>query len=317
MLICYQRFDVVRVSTGKPESLFLRATLLIAFAMAETGLLSAENPNQNDPSGVRSVVSLRESGLTESSGLAISHRRQNHFWSHNDSGDQARLYAFDSKGRKTGELGLKSVRAVDWEDMASFRDQGVARILVADCGDNQRNRSYITLYLFDEPDPRDPKLPQQIQTVYVRYPDGPHDCEAVAVDQHRKQIVLITKGLLPASGIYVTPLPNRTTTEPRTSVFAKRIGTLPLPMVTAMDVHDESGDIWVVSYFQAFRFVSASRDMPIAKQLGTLPEPYELPRWKQIEAVAIDAVNNVWLTSEGSPAPFGRLPTGDFQSRSR
>jgi hypothetical protein len=84
-------------------------------------------------------------------------------------------------------------------------------------------------------------------------------------------------------------------------------------MVTAMDVHQESGDIWVIGYFQAFRFASASRGMPIAKQLAALPEPHELPRWKQIEAVAIDAANDVWLTSEGSPAPFGRLPPRDVQ----
>jgi hypothetical protein len=86
-------------------------------------------------------------------------------------------------------------------------------------------------------------------------------------------------------------------------------------MITAMDVHQESGDIWVVSYFQAFRFASASRDIPIDEQLGALPEPYELPRWKQIEAVAIDAAKNVWLTSEGSPAPLGRLPPRTVDSR--
>lgn len=294
-----------------------RLILLICLVMAETVCVSAEEAEFNDPSGVQGVVSLNDSALTESSGLAVSLRRQNHFWSHNDSGDQARLYAFDSNGRKTGDIGLPAVRAVDWEDMASYSDQGVARLLVADCGDNQAKRSFITLYLFDEPDPKNPQDPQRIQVLLVRYPDGAHDCEAVAVDQHRKQIILITKARWPASGIYVTPLPERTDKSSATSVFAKRIGTLPLPMVTAMDVHQASGEIWVISYFQAFRFTSTNRDMPIAKQLGALPQPYELPRWKQIEAVAIDDARNIWLTSEGSPAPFGCLPSPEEPKRSR
>lgn len=289
--------------------------MLIFLAMAETGSVSAEESADEDPSGVQNVVSLSVSALTESSGLAISHRRNNHFWSHNDSGDKARLYAFDSHGRETGKIRLNSASTIDWEDMASFTDQGVARLLVADCGDNKNNRESITLYLFDEPDPKDPDDPNRIQTISVRYPDGSHDCEAVAVDEHRQQIVLITKSIFPACGVYVFPLPNRTTESSRTSVIAKRIGTLPLPMVTAMDIHQETGDIWVVSYFQAFRFAAASRDIPMAKQLGALPEPHELPRWKQIEAVAIDAAQNVWLTSEGSPAPFGRLPPRNVRPR--
>ncbi len=196
--------------------------VLIFLAMAETGSVSAEESADEDPSGVQNVVSLSESALTESSGLAISHRRNNHFWSHNDSGAKALLYAFDSHGRETGKIRLNLASAVDWEDMASFTDQGVARLLVADCGDNNSNRPSITLYLFDEPDPEDPQDPDSVQTISVRYPDGSHDCEAVAVDEHRRQIVLITKSIFPACGVYVFPLPSRATESSRTSVIAKR-----------------------------------------------------------------------------------------------
>ena len=79
-------------------------------------------------------------------------------------------------------------------------------------------------------------------------------------------------------------------------------------MVTAMDIDPDNGDIWVVSYFQAFQFRCADRDMPIARQIKQLPQPHDLPRWKQIESVAIDPEHDVWVTSEGSPTPLGRLP---------
>ena len=93
--------------------------------------------------------------------------------------------------------------------MASFTDRGVPRLLVADCGDNQSNRPQITLHLFDEPDPWESTAAEETQTISVTYPDGPRDCEAVGVDERRKLIVLITKSLLPACGVYMIPLPDR------------------------------------------------------------------------------------------------------------
>jgi hypothetical protein len=287
--------------------------------MAQTRCASAEDSkgkkadkkqsaaqDAQDPSGVVDVVSLDESELRESSGLAISLLRPGHFWSHNDSGGTARLYAFDSQGRNTGQLKLNSAGMIDWEDMASFTDHGVPRLLIADCGDNESKRSSITLHLLDEPDPRDSKSRNSKQTMSIVYSDGPRDCEAVAVDAHRQQIVLISKTFLPAAGVYVVPLPTREETPTR--AIAKRVATLPLPMVTAMDIDQSSGDIWVVSYFQGFRFRCADRDIPIARQIAALPQSHELPRWKQIESVAVDADHDVWVTSEGSPTPLGRLP---------
>ena len=304
--------------TGILSTQFIQIWLvaLIGFlVMAEMGCLSAQDTATADPSGVRNVVTLDESRLNESSGLAVSRRVENHFWTHNDSGSKARLYAFDSTGRKTGMIRLQSVPAIDWEDMASFTDQSVARLLIADCGDNNALRSSVALHLFDEPNPIAPKDPKRIQTITVAYPDGPRDCEAVAVDEHRRQILLVSKHLLPTAGSYEVPLPVRESKSTSEAVTAKRIGTLPLPMVTAMDVQQESGDIWIVSYFQAFCFANTNRDSLLSKQLGRLPQPFELPRWKQIEAVAVDAARNTWLTSEGSPAQLGRLPPPKNDSR--
>jgi hypothetical protein len=48
-----------------------------------------------------------------------------------------------------------------------------------------------------------------------------------------------------------------------------------------------------------------------------VPEPQELPRWKQIESVAVDDVNDIWVTSEGSPTPLGRLPQNKLPQRRR
>jgi len=85
---------------------------------------------------------------------------------------------------------------------------------------------------------------------------------------------------------------------------------LPIPMVTAMDINQHNGDIWVVGYFQGFCFRCQDRRGKFSEQLAKLPEPIELPRWRQIEAFAVDSSRKLWLTSEGSPTPMGRIPDG-------
>ncbi len=263
-----------------------------------------------DPSGVTDVVSLDESELTESSGLAVSDRGDLTFWSHNDSGGEAKLYAFDREGHQSGQVKFKSARMDDWEDMAGYLDQGVPRLLVADSGDNDSKRSHVRLYLFDEPDPTKQTTlgDKDVQTIRVTYPDGPRDCEAVAVDVAREMIILVTKTKLPLCGVYTIPLPRRDVDAGDDySATATRITSLPIPMVTAMDIDPGNGDLWVVSYFQTFCFRCPERNMLLQRQLSAFPDPYELPRWRQIEAVAIDRSHNVWVTSEGRQPPLGRL----------
>jgi hypothetical protein len=255
------------------------------------------------------LVRLAEPMLTESSGLAVSRRSSRRYWSHNDSGGKPELFAFDSAGRKTGRCRLMDAKAVDWEDMACFRQDGVSRILVADCGDNLCKRGSITLYLLDEPHPDRLTTTRQYQTLCVTYPDGPQDCEAVAVDAVRGQIILIAKTALPLAGIYTTPLPPREkaqATQPL-ELSASRIGTLPLPMASAMDLDPNSGDVWIVNYFHGFCFPCRDRTGSLAEQLSGMPRGVALPKWKQIEAVAVDDEHGVWLTSEGSLPPLAKL----------
>jgi len=283
--------------------------------MAISGMVSAEDRAKadanEDSARVTDVVSLDAPALRESSGLAASRRRNHRFWTHNDSGGLPKLYAFDSTGSKTGQARLRSAQAIDWEDMAAFTDHGVARLLVADCGDNRARRKSVTLYMFDEPDPDESTDVKQVQAIRVSYQDGPGDCEAVAVDEVRRQIVMVMKSKLPAAALYVLPLPNRTANRAigaPISVTANRMATIPVPIITAMDVDQSTGAIWLASSFQAFCFRCQQRDTAISIQLAALPSSQELPRWKQIEAVAVDTASNVWITSEGSPTPMGRLP---------
>lgn len=266
---------------------------------------------------IRDQVYLADRSVPESSGLASSLRCEGYFWTHNDSGDRAALYAYDKDGRRTAKVKLKDVKANDWEDCCTFSSGGIARLLIADCGDNDRQRSKIHLFLIDEPDPLESDAVKKFSRITVRYPDGAHDCEAVAVDSVRKQIVLLTKSFLPQAGVYVIPLPEQTNKTQDVTVTATKVATLVLPMVTAADFDASTGDLWVANYLQAFRFRASQRTEPLARQIRQLPDAFDLPKWRQVEALTVDEYQKVWITSEGLPTPLGRLMYEQSEGGSR
>ncbi|MEL6110232.1 MAG: hypothetical protein AAFU85_29840, partial [Planctomycetota bacterium] len=256
------------------------------------------------------TLELDSGKLTESSGLVFSRVNDTCIWSHNDSGGKARLYAFDEKGESCGRLTLEDASAVDWEDIAGYTDE-VPRLLIADVGDNQARRDTVSLYLIDEPDPTEKTESAAYQHLKVRYEDGSRNCESVAVEMSNRRILLVSKSPLGAS-LHEVPLPPRSTDDGpvHLDVVAKRIGSLPLPMATGMDLDPSSGDLWVTSYFQAFCFRGPE---PIEDRIKTTPEGFKLPRLKQIEAIAVDGNGRVWVTSEGKPTKMRRVMTVDSQ----
>ncbi len=283
--------------------------------IAMVGSLSADDSNHptlsTTDSATDHAVTLDNPQLTESSGLAFSRRNVDRVWTHNDSGDQPILYCFDLGGRSTGRVELP-VQPVDWEDMAAFSDHGIPRLLVADCGDNGKARKSISLHLIDEPDPDAVTKATFVQSIIVTFPNGPSDCEAIAVDAGQRTIVMIAKSLLSSAIVLTVPLPPRIT-EPDSlgdsidPIAATELKTLAMPLVTGMDLDSATGDLLVTSYFRAFRFRSDGTTKSLTALLDQSPERIRVPPWKQIEAIAVDSNGRVWVTTEGRPARFGRL----------
>ena len=126
--------------------------------------------------------------ITESSGLAASRLRPDVFWTHNDSGDRPRLYAFDDTGKHLGTCDVEGAKANDWEDMASFNLDGNAYLLVGDIGDNRGKRETCELYLIEEAAPDEEKL-VVLRTVRYSYDSGSQDCESIGFDTTTRQVL--------------------------------------------------------------------------------------------------------------------------------
>lgn len=138
-------------------------------------------------------------GLTEVSGLALSKESDTVLWVHNDSGDQARLYAIESSGERLMTLTLSETYAYDWEDMArgpcSAEAPESSCLYVGDIGDNHSSRAYLKIHRVPEPslDMGDHSVAREdYDTMTVVYPDGARDCEALVVDE-KGHIYLLTK----------------------------------------------------------------------------------------------------------------------------
>ena len=93
------------------------------------------------------MCEFTDTRLNEISGMAPSQVHPGVMWVHNDSGDEARLYALRlSDCAVVGELTLRDVSARDFEGLASGVDaQGRPVLWVGDIGDNVDSWSDVSI----------------------------------------------------------------------------------------------------------------------------------------------------------------------------
>ncbi|MFW6108291.1 MAG: hypothetical protein ACOC8D_00615 [bacterium] len=279
--------------------------VLLAVGLTASG---AQSPSRYGPA--RQLCILANEAVDESSGLACSRRHDGVFWTHNDSGDQPRLYAFNRRGEHLATVIAHGAIAQDWEDMASFRLDGKPYLLVADVGDNKSRRPYRTLYVLPEPpldlDERDVEATARISlAIEFTYRGGPQNCEAVAVEPARRRVLLITKTLLGPCRVYVAPLK----ASPRDKPFVLQpIATLLIPTVTAMDLAPDGRRAAVLTYRGACVYTRRP-DETWAEALARAPSPVRLPRIRQPEALCYGPDGHtLYLTSEKTPTPLLEVP---------
>ena len=121
------------------------------------------------------VVCSLPTEIKESSGLVVE--SPNVFWTHNDSGDKARLYQFDSTGVLRRTVVVKNANNVDWEDISL--DTEKRNFYVGDFGNNGQSRRDLTIYKIPIPlsatslFPKDTVNAEKISFTYEDQPGFP------------------------------------------------------------------------------------------------------------------------------------------------
>ena len=251
---------------------------------------------------------LQNTEITESSGLAASRRLPGVFWTHNDSGNPPDLYAINELGHDLAVCTIDGVENRDWEDMASFELDGAAYLLIGDVGDNERKRADCELVVVREPaiDPtqRGQELTVEPEAVMrFVYPDGAHDCEAVAVDADEAAVYLVTKAPLVCR---VYRLPFRLTAEE--ALTAELVTEMILPFVTAMDISPDGERAVLATYGDAQEFVRWP-DHSWADAFAAAGRIISLPSRTQGESICFNREGQgLYLTSEKTPTPLYHIP---------
>jgi len=87
------------------------------------------------------------SEILESSGISIS--GVNLVWSHEDSGNDNKIYGFDTLGNLKRTITISNVSNIDWEDLATDED---GNIFIADMGNNNNIRTDLAIYKIPDPE---------------------------------------------------------------------------------------------------------------------------------------------------------------------
>jgi hypothetical protein len=209
---------------------------------------------------------------TELSGLALSHSQRGVLWTHNDSGDVARVFAVTTRGRVLAELSVPNALAVDWEDIAvGPGPSGRAALYIADIGDNAGARPNVVVYRVKEPRVAGGGAggaTAPARALALRYPDGAHDAEALLASPSTGALFIVTKDYSGKAGVYLAAH-----AQPGATTTLRRVGAVSLgggDAVTAGDVSADGRTIALRSYFRAFAW-SRRRGESIAGALKRRP----------------------------------------------
>lgn len=247
------------------------------------------------------LAKLEKDAITESSGLAPSQQSPDVFWTHNDSGDEPRVFAFDRQGRHLGTSHFLGAKSKDWEDMGSFRLNGRSYLFVADVGDNGGKRESYSIYIAREPE--NPKRDTRAIAIEFQYSDGSHNCEAVAYDGTTGVFLLIEKAVRLRSRVYQLPWPPRNDANAG-MLTATLVGEVAVPIATAADISADGLNLVVATYGKGY-FVSRHPNETWPMALNRPGQTIALPPRRQGESICFDAAGkNLFLTSEKRPCPL-------------
>ena len=244
--------------------------------------------------------------LQESSGLEAVHA--NNLWTHNDSGDEPRIFQIDNGGQVLRTLYLALDSVVDCEDMTRD-DSGF--FYLGDMGNNNNDRRDLRIYKF--PDPENvPGDTVPVGIIAFQYPDqyafppasGAMNFDCEAMFHYRDSLYLFSKNRGTSSWCRMYRIPD----QPGTYT-AELIDSVSTPLwITSADISPtghfmallSETRLQIFTQFTGCRFFSGSS--------LTLTMPYT-----QKEAVVFVDDSLVYLTDEYLLGSGGRLYSLDLR----
>ena len=270
-------------------------TSLALFILLALSLLGCALSHNYSPS--QYILDSHE--LNEASGLAASQKTPGILFAHNDSGNEAIVYVINEKAMLAAKIILREITNHDWEDIAVGPELSSHKscIYVADTGDNNAKRSYVSIYRFAEPALEDTLIyVTNVDEIKIQYEDGPRDLEAMFVDPITTDIYLISKREEKV-GVYLVKYPYSL----QDINVATKETTLPFSFVTAADISADGRQILVKTYTALYRYHRKKNQSIVSALMGKAKQlPYYLE--PQGEAIAWDHEAKSYFSLSESPS---------------
>jgi hypothetical protein len=267
----------------------------------------------------RVVGRISSRDISESSGLAASKCNPKVFWTHNDSGDRALIYALDISGESLGTWELDQAKNIDWEDIAASKNtEGKCFLYIGEIGDNQLKRSVHEVYRVAEPTVRsssgaagqkDPSVTGPIELLRFRYPDGDHNAESLMVHPGSGQIYIVTKQVSGPAGVYrVTPDFASSDIQVAKKVGDVSVPSVPNGLLTGGDISPDGSKVILCDYMNGYEYRLPENAIDFEVIWDQKPFIVDIGKRDGGEAVCYGAEgSSIFSTSEGKKPPLFQI----------
>ncbi len=263
------------------------------------------------------IATIEDADVRESSGIVASRKNEGIFWTHNDSGDNAFLYAFDRAGKKRGTFRVTGANNVDWEDIAIYSDRktGKSYLFIGDIGDNKQTRNEIVIYRVAEPEirPEDanttkkkPRATEKAEAIRLKYPDEKRDAETLLLHPVTGDLYILSKNMIGDADVYKLAAPfsaGKTRTLQHVGKYG--VPSLTRGFLTGGDISPDGKRVVLSDYFAAYEIVLPTKAKHFDEIWKEKARAVSLGEREQGEAVSYSADGNAILaTSEKKNSPL-------------
>jgi hypothetical protein len=288
--------------------------LFSACAYVSSGTKPADSNAVYEPP--RIVGKIANPDITEASGLAASKCQPDVFWTHNDSGDDAFIFAINSRGENLGTWRVRNAENIDWEDIAEFEDSaGTCFVYIGDIGDNKLKRDVHTIYRIREPQVstaganttrKNSLETEPAETLNFRYADRDENAETLMVHPVSGDIYVLTKNRDSPSGVFkLKPLFGTVDAQRAELVADLKVPSIPNGLLTGGDISPNGRRVVICDYSDGYELILPAGDANFDDIWKQAPTRIDLGERDTGEAVGYSADGStIYATTENKHAPI-------------
>jgi hypothetical protein len=232
------------------------------------------------------IVPLDTDMVSEASGLAASSQFADRIYLNNDSGDGPFLYMTSLAGGPTQKIEIQNFAPLDNEDLAYGNCPLTANkcIYMGDIGDNKKKRTEIEIVVIEEKQ----NFPSSIAALHfirVKYPDHPHNAEAMALHPNG-DLYILTKEMdektsTPQIALIYKLTATQLANKNKNVQTLSYVGELDIPfltgefspygqIITAADISADGKKLLVLTYEDAIEFdLDLTNPIPAVTKMKT------------------------------------------------